>query len=192
MTIAPRPGAQRLSTRSYLLCAALGAIQAMTIIFLTPVNAAAASFAPPLYALLSALSIVFINLAARLLPSPVAALLTAALTCLMVVPFSSLGFLIALPLLSQGAAIALILWLTRHRSAWRYLVAGGVAGIVAFFVALPVFSTDDLTPAVLVSTLAARIAAGVGSALLAGALAKALRAAGIGPRSPRSATSSDK
>jgi len=186
-----RKRGQGFTTRSYLLCAALAAIQAMTIIALTPVNAAAASIAPPIYALLSALSILFINLSARLLPSPVAALLTAGLTCLMVVPFSSLGFLIAVPLLVQGGAIALTLWLTRNRSAWKYLLAGGVAGVVAFFVVLPVFSTDDLAPAVLASTLTARIIAGVGSALIAGALAKALRAAGVGPRSTHSVTNED-
>ena len=178
-----RTSRPRLTTRSYLLCAALGAIQAMTIVAMTPANSAAASLAPPLDALLSTLSLVFINLSVRLLDAPVAALLTAALTSLIVVPFSSLGFLIAVPLLLQGGTIALVLWLVRRRSGGTYLLAGGVAGIVGFFVALPVFSTDHLVPVVLVSTFAARIVAGVGSALIAGVLAQALRSAGIGPRS---------
>ncbi|MGV8881683.1 MAG: hypothetical protein ACOH19_05990 [Rhodoglobus sp.] len=176
---------QSLTTRSYLLCAALGALQAMTIIAMTPINTAAASVSPPAYALLSAVSLLFINLSPRLLHAPIAALLTAALTSLIVVPFSPLGFLIAVPLLLQGAAIAGTLWLTRNHGAWTYLLAGGVAGVVGFFVALPVFSQDDLVPVVLVLTLGARLVAGVGSALLAGILARALSAAGVGPRAPR-------
>lgn len=172
----------RFTTRSYLLCAALGALQAMTIIAMTPLTAAAASIAPPVYALLTVLTLLFINLSARLLRSPIAALLTAALTSLIVVPFSSLGFLIAIPLLLQGAAIALVLWLTKSSATWTYLLAGGVAGVVGFLVALPVFSQDDLVPGILAATFAARVVAGIGSAVVAGLLAKALRAAGISPQ----------
>lgn len=181
----PRNPGQSLTTRSYLLCAALGAVQAMTIIALSPVSAAAASVSPPVYGLVSALMILFINLSVRLVPSPVAALITAALTSIIAVPFSPLGFLIAIPLLLQGVAIAATLWITRGRGAWRYLLAGGVAGVVGFFVALPVFSQDDLVPTVLALTFAARVVAGVASALLAGVLARALSAAGVGPRAPR-------
>lgn len=176
---------QSLTTRSYLLCAALGAVQAMTIIALSPVTAAAASISPPVYGLVSALMILFINLSVRLIHSPIAALLTAALTSIIAVPFSSLGFLIAVPLLLQGAAIGATLWITRGRGEWNYLLAGGVAGVVGFFVALPVFSQDDLVPTVLALTFAARVVAGVASALLAGILARALSAAGVGPRAPR-------
>lgn len=185
MTNSARGPRQSLTTRTYLLCAALGALQAMLIIALVPISAAAASISPPLYALLSTFSLLFIHLSVRLLHSPIAALLTAALTSLIVVPFSSLGFLIAIPLLLQGAAIAGTLWLTRGRGSWRYALTGGIAGVAAFFVALPVFDQDDLLPAVLALTLGARIVAGVGSALLAGVLARALSAAGVGPRHGR-------
>lgn len=173
------------TTRRYLTCGGLAAVQAVIILASTPLTIAAANLAPPVYALLSVLSVLLIHLAPRVVGLGSAATLTAALTALVIVPFSAIGFLAAVPLIVQGGVIDLTLRVTKRRRAAHFALAGVFASTAAFLVSLPVFSADHLVPVILVATLGARIVAGVTASLVAGWIARALRAAGVGEVSRR-------
>jgi len=174
----------RLSTRNLLVLASLGAVTALILFALIPFGGPLAAFAPPLYALVVGVYSVMPFLARRLIDFPLATTLVSFFAGLLAGAFSSIGYLVLVPLLVGSLAFDLSVTLLRRasrrlgpNSVW--VLAGAVSGVALFLVSLLVFSPDDLVPGMLVATLAGRIAAQVGAALLAVVLSRRLARAGI-------------
>lgn len=163
----------RFTTRDLLLCAASAALAALLIVLTGPLTRSLALIAPPVYALVAALPTVFFYFSARAVGRLFgAATLTALLTAVLSIPFTTLGLLLLFPLLAQGLVIDLLL-LRSRREPWFY-VAGAAAAIVVFLVSLPVFSVEHLTPLWLILTLLGRLLGAAGAVWASGILAKTL------------------
>lgn len=162
-----------------LICAALAAVQAVASLGVSPVTPAIATAAPPLYALVAAVHSVMPFLARILTRAPWSATLTAGVAGALVWPFSPIGPLFIVALVTGAAAFDVAL-LGSRSAAWRRLIpAAAFAGVSLFVVSLPVFSPDHLTPVVLTATLLGRLGGEWIALALAGGLASGLSRSGV-------------
>lgn len=149
----------RVPTSALLVSAAFGAVQALVFVLVVPITSVLAVSSPPAYALVAAVHTVMPLLARVVTRVPGMATFAAFVTGVLTMAVSPIGPLAIVPMLC--GAIALDLVLPLRRGVWpraaRILLAGVVAGVVLFFVALPVFSPDHLVAPVLLATLGARI-----------------------------------
>ncbi|WP_102193731.1 hypothetical protein [Microbacterium aurantiacum] len=180
MSAAPRPAlAASTPTRALLVSAALAAVQTGMFLALLPVLAAAAPAAPPLYALLASANTAMPLLARILTRATGTATITAGITAIMVVAFSPIGLLSAVPLLTAGIVFDLVTW--KGPVSTRRLTVGAAAVAVALFaISLAAFSPEHLTPFVLTATLAGRLIGESVVAVLVSTIARMLRRAGVG------------
>ncbi|MFF1571640.1 hypothetical protein ACFVWR_02755 [Leifsonia sp. NPDC058292] len=180
----------KVSTRNLLVMAALGGLTALVLLALIPFTGALAAFAPPLYALVVSVYSVLPFLARRLLGFGITATLVSLFAGLLTGAFTPIGYLALVPLLAGSLAFDLTatLLLRAKRvdragagrpAGWVWVVAAAVSGVALFLVSLPVFSSDDLVPGVLLATSAARVIGQVCAALIAGVLARRLARAGL-------------
>jgi len=173
------------STRILLVLASLGALTALVLLALIPVGGPLAAFSPPLYALVVAVNSVLPFLARRMLGFPFAATFVSFFAGLLTGAFSSIGFLVLVPLVAGSLTFDLVVSLLnrirrdRRPGEWRWAVAAAASGVVLFLVSLPVFSPGDLIPSILVVTLVARVAGQLAASLLSRVLAARLARAGI-------------
>jgi hypothetical protein len=183
-----RPTRPRASTRTFLIIAAFGANGAILLAAIAPFTASLAAVSPPLYALVAGVHSVLPFTARRLLAFPAAATLVGLFVGVLAGPFSPIGLLVIVPLVSSGAAYDLTLALLRR---WEpagmaaeapRLIAGAVSAGALFAVSLPVMSPEHLLPPVLLATLAARLAGQLLAVTVSGRLAILLRRAGIARR----------
>lgn len=151
---------RRAPTSALLISAAFAAVQALIFVTVVPITSLLAVSSPPAYALVAAVHTAMPLLARVVTRTPGMAVFTAVVTGLLTSVVSPIGPLAAVPMACAAVVMDLVLPLQRGRtaSARRILLAGAAAGIVLFFVALPVFSPDHLVPGVLIATLIARIA----------------------------------
>lgn len=152
-------GTRRTPTSALIIGAALGAVQALVFVAVVPVTGVLAVASPPAYALVAAVHTTLPLLARVITRAPGMAVLTAFIAGVLTVAVSPIGPLGVVPLLL--GALAIEVTLPRRGQgpvpSWRILLAGAVAGVVLFLVALPVFSPEHLLPGVLGATFAARI-----------------------------------
>jgi hypothetical protein len=171
---------RRLPTRELLISGAFAAIQSVLFALVVPVTAVLAPSAPPLYALVAAIYSLLPFLARVVTGLPGTATITAGLAGLLSSAVSPIGVLSAVPMLVAGAVFDAVLLRARSPLPWWRLVLGAAAaGIALFFVSLPVFSAEHLTPVLLTATLLSRVIGEVAVALLARAVAGLLVRAGV-------------
>ncbi|KZE89426.1 hypothetical protein [Microbacterium sp. TNHR37B] len=177
-------------TRVLLICAALAGIHAVLHLLTLPLLSVLAPAAPPAYALVASLHSLMPFLARRVTRVPGTALITSAIAAVFVAATSSLGLIALIPLVLTGVVIDAVIWTSDTdgvRRETRFVVAGVSAGIALWAVSLTVFSPDHLTAAMLVATLAARVAGELAVVALSRAVAAALARAGVGrARAPQS------
>jgi hypothetical protein len=157
-------------------------VQTLLVLAIAPVTPHVAVWFPPAYALLASLHTIMIFAARRFTGVRWGATLAAAITAVMSGPFTAIGWLIAVPLVTAGALFDVISGLAeRHRWGRRrdVLVAGAVVGFGLFAVSLPVMSPDHLAPAMVIATLAARVLASWAGALLSAVLVDRLERVGV-------------
>lgn len=186
----PTPGAGASTTRAYLQIAAFAAVQAVVIIALVPFTHQLAAWFPPAYALVAFVQTFLIFTARRFAGIRWGATLAAGLAAVVCGPFTAIGWLIAVPLMTAGALFDLVLRVSEHRG-WSTrrdsLVAGLVVGTALFVVSLPVMSAEHLGLSLLALTLLARVAATWAGAFLSARLVRRLERVGVSAR--RSASS---
>lgn len=168
----------RWTTRVLLICAALAAVQAIISLAATAVTPAIAATAPPIYALVAAVHSAMPFLARILTDARWSAALTAAITGVLVWPFSAVGPLFAVVVLTGAVSFDLALLGIRRPGRRRMLPAALLAGATLFLVSLPVFSPAHLTPVILTATLLGRIGGETIALLVAERLASGLSQAG--------------
>ncbi|WP_217181076.1 hypothetical protein [Streptomyces sp. AC495_CC817] len=169
-------------TRAYLQSAAFAAVQAMLVIGLAPLTPHLAGWFPPAYALVAGLHTLLIFTSRRFTGLRGGATLTAALTAVVCGPFTAIGWLIAAPLLLAGLLFDGVLAVSANRG-WGeridIVLSGAVVGTGLFVVSLPVMSLPHLGPVIVAATLAARIIASAGGALLSARLVRRLERIGV-------------
>lgn len=183
MTIAPkRPlSAAAWSSRSLMLVAALGAVDAVLTSALAPVTTSLAFASPAVYALVAGIHQVLPILAALLLRWWPAIPLTALVTALLAFPINPLGPLLFPALGLPALAIGLTIRLggCRWASPWLWAVASASGAAVIYLISLPVIDPAVLTPTMLVLILVARLLSAFAATTLAHVLARSLGRAGI-------------
>ncbi|HWI30586.1 MAG TPA: hypothetical protein VNT50_03785 [Microbacterium sp.] len=177
-----------MPTRVILICAAFGALQSLLFAAVAPVTIALAPVAPPAYAVIAGVHSLLPFLARLVTGVTGAATITGLITGILAAAITPLGALVIVPLALAGAAFdAALPWRgpwRRPRSispiGWGRLTLGGVAAaVVLFAVSLPVFSSEHLSPPVLVATLAGRLAGELAAVALAAVTARRLTRAGL-------------
>ena len=185
--MAARPtgrGSRRLSTRALLIIAAFAALGALLLILIAPVTGLLAALFPPAYAVAAGIHSILPLLARRLVGFPWTTTIAFALVGILAIGFTPLGVLIVIPLVVTGAGFDVTLLLLARRSEprlWHFLVAALVTAALLFLVSLPVFSPRDLTPWILLLTLAGRIVGQLAAAGVAWAIGRSVLAEGIMP-----------
>lgn len=151
---------RRIPTSALLVTASFSAVQALIFVLIVPVTSLLAVSSPPAYALVAGLHTAMPLFARVVTRTPGMATFAAFVTGLLTSMVSPIGALAAVPMVCAAATFDLVLPRRRGVSphAARILIAAAAAGVVLFVVALPVFSPEHLVPAVLITTLAARIA----------------------------------
>jgi hypothetical protein len=166
-----------------LVCGSFAAVQVLVFLLVVPVTTAAAVAAPPLYALIAGVHSLMPFLARLVTGVRGTALITAALTGVIVSAVTALGPLIILPMAVAGAIFDAVLWRepghARRPQVARTLVAASAAASGLFLVSLPVFSAEHLTPWILILTLAGRLAGEICAALLALVITRRLALTGV-------------
>jgi len=179
----PGPATRRLSTRSLLIIAAFGALGALLLIVVAPVTALLAALFPPAYAVAAGMHSVLPFLARRLVGFTWTTTIDLALAGILAIGFTPLGVLIVIPLVLTGVGFDLTLLLLLRRRGplrlWHQLVAALVTAVLLFLVSLPVFSPHDLTPLLLLLTLAGRVVGQLAAAGIAWAIGGRVLRAGI-------------
>ncbi|MDQ0894177.1 hypothetical protein [Agromyces ramosus] len=178
----PMPPSRRqtLSTRTLLICAAFGAVQALMVISLSPITPGIAALAPPVYALIAGFHSIMPFTARLMLGSFGTASLTGFFAGVIAGSFSVVGFLVIVPLTVGGLVFDTGLWaLGRWRPRVARIAAAALAGVGLFAVSLPVFSPEHLTVTMVALTLLARVVSEIGAVLVAGLLAHRLTTSGI-------------
>jgi hypothetical protein len=178
----PGPATRRLSTRSLLIIAAFGALGALLLILVAPVTALLAALFPPAYAVAAGMHSVLPFLARRLVGFAWTTTIDLALVGILAIGFTPLGVLIVIPLVLTGVGFDLtLLLLLRHGPLrlWHQLAAALVTAVLLFLVSLPVFSPHDLTPLLLLLTLAGRVVGQLAAAGIAWAIGGRVLRAGI-------------
>ncbi|WP_350353255.1 hypothetical protein ABS642_10280 [Microbacterium sp. A8/3-1] len=166
-------------TKALLVSAALAAVQTGLFLLLLPALATLAPAAPPLYALVASANTALPMLARILTRGAGTATITAGITTVMVVAFSPIGILSAVPLLTAGAVFDLVAW--KGAVSTRRLVLGAAAvGVALFVISLAVFSPEHLVPGMLMATLIGRLAGEAVIAVTVSATVRLLRRAGVG------------
>ena len=161
------------------MSAALAAVQTGIFLVLLPVLAVAAPAAPPLYAVLASANTALPLLARIMTRAAGTATITAGITAIMVVAFSPIGLLSAVPMLAAGIVFDLVTW--KGPVSKRRLIVGAAAVAVALFViSLAAFSPEHLAPFVLTATLIGRLIGEGVIAVLVSTIARLLRRAGVG------------
>lgn len=184
----PLPPMRRhaLSTRALLICAALGAVQALMVISVSPITPGIAALAPPAYALVAGLHSIMPFTARLMLGVFGTATLTGFFAGIIAGSFSVVGFFVIVPLTISGLVFDAGLWAFR---AWppriARIAAAALAGVGLFGVSLPVFSAEHLTVTWVVSTLLTRVVSEICAVLVAGVLAHRLARSGIQRHPPR-------
>ncbi|WP_314649025.1 hypothetical protein [uncultured Microbacterium sp.] len=175
-------GARRSTTRALLQVAAFAALQVIVIVVLMPVLGRLAAWFPPVYALVACTQTFLLFAARRFTGLAWGATLAAGITALVCAPFTPLGWLLAVPLMTAGVLFDLVLraaqrrrWTERRDS----LVSGVVVGAALFAVSLPVMSAEHLGPVILGLTLLARVVATAAGALLSARLVRQLERVGV-------------
>lgn len=187
--MAARPtgrGSRRLSTRALMIIAAFAALGALLLILIAPVTGFLAALFPPAYAVAAGIHSILPLLARRLVGFPWTTTVASALVGILAIGFTPLGVLIVIPLVVTGAGFDVTLLLLARRNEprlWHFLVAALVTAALLFLVSLPVFSPRDLTPWILLLTLAGRIVGQLAAAGVAWAIGQSVLAAGIMPAS---------
>lgn len=175
------------ATRALLQIAAFAAVQAVIVVGLAPFTPHIAAWFPPAYALVAFAQTLMIFAARRFVGLRWGATLAAVFTALVCGPFTAIGWLLAVPLVTAGALFDMVLAISQRarwdrRRAGRTLesaVAGLVIGVALFVVSLPVMSLDQLGLLVIFATLVARIIASWVGALLSALLVVRLERAGV-------------
>ena len=179
----PSPATRTLSTRSLLIIAAFGALGALLLIVVAPVTALLAALFPPAYAVAAGMHSVLPFLARRLVGFTWTTTIDFALVGILAIGFTPLGVLIVIPLVLTGVGFDLTLLLLLRRRGplrlWHQLVAALVTAVLLFLVSLPVFSPHDLTPLLLLLTLAGRVVGQLAAAGIAWAIGGRVLRAGI-------------
>lgn len=153
----------------------------------TAINTAVAVLSPLLYAVTGSVWMLMPMTARLWTRTPGTALLVAALTGAVMMPFTALGFLLPLLLIGQGLVFDLMLWrMPRPRTA-ALAVTAVVTGILIGMASLPVISPEVLTPEMAVGVVTLRGLAAAGCALLGRMLARALERRGVRPPPQRRA-----
>jgi len=179
----PSPATRTLSTRSLLIIAAFGALGALLLIVVAPVTALLAALFPPAYAVAAGMHSVLPFLARRLVGFTWTTTIDFALVGILAIGFTPLGVLIVIPLVLTGVGFDLTLLLLLRRRGplrlWHQLLAALVTAVLLFLVSLPVFSPHDLTPLLLLLTLAGRVVGQLAAAGIAWAIGGRVLRAGI-------------
>ena len=179
----PSPATRTLSTRSLLIIAAFGALGALLLIVVAPMTALLAALFPPAYAVAAGMHSVLPFLARRLVGFTWTTTIDFALVGILAIGFTPLGVLIVIPLVLTGVGFDLtLLLLLRRRGSlrlWHQLAAALVTAVLLFLVSLPVFSPHDLTPLLLLLTLAGRVVGQLAAAGIAWAIGGRVLRAGI-------------
>ena len=179
----PSPATRTLSTRSLLIIAAFGALGALLLIVVAPVTALLAAVFPPAYAVAAGMHSILPFLARRLVGFTWTTTIDFALVGILAIGFTPLGVLIVIPLVLTGVGFDLTLLLLLRRRGplrlWHQLLAALVTAVLLFLVSLPVFSPHDLTPLLLLLTLAGRVVGQLAAAGIAWAIGGRVLRAGI-------------
>ncbi|MFB7893946.1 hypothetical protein ACFC1I_17230 [Microbacterium sp. NPDC056044] len=182
-----RRNGDRRTTRTLLQISAFAATQVVIIIALAPFTPLIAAWFPPAYALVAGLQTLMIFAARRFTGQPWAGTLAAAITGVLVAPFTAIGWLMAVPLLAAAVLFDAVMAFSDRRG-WgprrSSLGAGLVVGPVLFLVSLPVMDVAKVGVWILAATLVARCVAFWAAAALSARIVTRLRAAGV-RRSPR-------
>ena len=181
-----KPASRRLSTRALLIIAAFAALGALLLILVAPLTGLLAALFPPAYAVAAGIHSVLPFLARRLVGFPWTTAIAFALVGILAIGFTPLGVLIVIPLVVTGAGFDVTLLLLARRSEprlWHFVGGALVTALLLFLVSLPVFSPRDLTPWILLLTLAGRIVGQLAAAGVAWAIGQRALAAGIMPAS---------
>ncbi|MCW4458962.1 hypothetical protein [Microbacterium sp. MPKO10] len=179
-----RQPSRRVSSRSLLIVAALGAIDAILTVALTPVTTSIALASPVGYALVGGVHLVLPAAAGLLLRSWTALPLTSFVTAALAFPFSVLGILLFPALILPSLAIGLTIRATgcRWASRGRWVLAALSGAVTSYLISLPVISPDLFSTSLLLAVLTARVVSTGAAAAIAHALVAALTTAGIRPR----------
>jgi hypothetical protein len=162
-----------------MVCAALAAVQAVISLAVSPMTPAIATTAPPVYAVVAGVHSIMPFLARSLTGRPWTATITAAITGVLVWPFSVIGPLFLVVSMTAGAAYDLVL-LRSGVPGWKRLMsAPALSGAVLFLVSLPAFSPEHLTPGTLITTLVGRIVGQLIAVAVARAIAAGLVKSGV-------------
>jgi hypothetical protein len=167
-----------------MVIAAFAALGALLLILIAPVTGFLAALFPPAYAVAAGIHSILPLLARRLVGFPWTTTVASALVGILAIGFTPLGVLIVIPLVVTGAGFDVTLLLLARRNEprlWHFLVAALVTAALLFLVSLPVFSPRDLTPWILLLTLAGRIVGQLAAAGVAWAIGQRVLAAGIMP-----------
>ncbi|WP_223627212.1 hypothetical protein [Microbacterium sp. EST19A] len=181
-TSATRGGA--IATKAYLQIAAFSGVQAVIVVALAPLTPHIAATFPPAYALVAFAQTLMIFTARRFTGVRWSATLAAGLTALICGPFTAIGWLLAVPLLTAGSIFdGIVFWSQKRHWPLRRenLVAGIAVGLGLFIVSLPVMSLEHLSPFILVNTLAARVFASWLGSVLSARLVSRLERVGVHP-----------
>ena len=169
-----------LSTRDLLICAVLGGLTAMATVALASAMATIATLSPPLYALVAGYTAIAPLLALRIVRRPGAAMVTALCCAIIAWPFNALGVLLLVALLAPALAMDAVYALRGRLGERAALWAGaGAAAVVIFALSLPVISPEQLTLTLVVLTLIGRLTSYAIACAVSGAIARALRRAGV-------------
>lgn len=180
------PASRRLSTRALLIIAAFAALGALLLILIAPITGLLAALFPPAYAVTAGIHSILPLLARRLVGFPWSTTIAFALVGILAIGFTPLGALIVIPLVVTGAGFDVTLLLLARRGEprlWHFLAGALVTAVLLFLVSLPVFSPRDLTPWILLLTLAGRVVGQLTAAAVAWAIGQRVLAAGILPAS---------
>lgn len=183
----PLSRAPRLSTRALLQLTAFAAAACLLGAASSALNAAVAVLSPLLYAITGSVWMLLPMTARIWSRLPGAAIIVAAITGMIMLPFTALGILLPLMLLGQALVFEAMLWRSPAPGTVALIAAGAATGILIGVASLPVISPEVLTPALAAGVVALRAVATIGSALLGRMLARALERRGVRPAPQRQA-----